>query len=154
MSLILDTLGGHAVKEMGRTWPSIFAFNLLNTFTIRSRPCAMPCASWHHGGVCLVVTPAVRHLHDFPADYWRLMPDLYFKCVFVWLDQDNPVVRGMARAADPNRRGSLPISRHSLPMSEIRLPTFSNCRSVLGMSRRSPITRQRVCPYGGWIGCV
>jgi hypothetical protein len=31
------------------------------------------------GGTCVVCGPAIWELHDYPADYWRPMPDFYLE---------------------------------------------------------------------------
>lgn len=35
------------------------------------------CGILRPGGTCIIVTPAVWPLHDFPVDCWRLMPSFY-----------------------------------------------------------------------------
>lgn len=31
------------------------------------------------GGVCVVITPTLWHLHDYPKDFWRPLPDFYLE---------------------------------------------------------------------------
>jgi hypothetical protein len=77
VALVLDILDEHAVARIGRTWPTVLAFNLLEHVydPITALRHAMSLVA--PGGICLVLSPAVWQLHDFPADYCRLMPDFY-----------------------------------------------------------------------------
>jgi SAM-dependent methyltransferase len=79
VDFVLDIFDEAAVAERSAQWDSVLAFNLLEHVydpIIALRNCLRLTAV---GGRCFIVTPTVWQIHDFPADYWRPMPDFYFE---------------------------------------------------------------------------
>ena len=74
---VLDVLDPTSVGEIERRWPTILVFNLLEHVYDPITALRHALLLLEPGGLALVVTPAVWELHDFPADYWRPMPDFY-----------------------------------------------------------------------------
>jgi hypothetical protein len=77
VDFLLDVLDAAAVAAVGRRWPSVLLFNLLEH--VYDPPTALRNAVTltEPGGVVAVAGPAVWELHDYPADYWRPMPDFF-----------------------------------------------------------------------------
>lgn len=75
----LDILDAEAVARVGRTWQTVLLFNLLEHVydPILALRNAMTLVA--PGGACIVATPVVWQLHDYPRDYWRPMPDFFFE---------------------------------------------------------------------------
>jgi SAM-dependent methyltransferase len=79
VSYVLDILDENAVATIEKRWPSVLAFNLLEHVYDPITALRHTMSLVAPGGICLVLTPAVWQLHDFPADYWRPMPDFYLE---------------------------------------------------------------------------
>lgn len=79
VSIVVDILDDNAVSRITRRWPSILIFNLLEH--VYDPPAALrnSVRLLEPGGTCVVAGPAVWQLHDFPADYWRPMPDFFIE---------------------------------------------------------------------------
>ena len=105
VDFVLDILDSSAVTAVGRRWPSVLLFNLLEHVydPIRALENAMSLVA--PGGVAVVVGPAVWQLHDYPRDYWRPMPDFYTEFAernghevvdeaVVWIVEGRPVPVG------------------------------------------------------------
>ena len=77
VNFVLDILDTTAVVAVGRQWPSVLVFNLLEHVydPIAALRNAMSLVA--PGGVAVVVGPAIWQLHDYPRDYWRPMPDFF-----------------------------------------------------------------------------
>lgn len=77
VDFVLDILDTQAVAGVGRQWPTVLVFNLLEHVynPIGALENAMGLVA--PGGVAVVVGPAVWQLHDYPKDYWRPMPDFF-----------------------------------------------------------------------------
>jgi SAM-dependent methyltransferase len=77
VDFVLDILDAGAVAGVGRQWPAVLLFNLLehvyNPIVALEHACRLVAP----GGVIVVVGPAVWQLHDYPRDYWRPMPDFF-----------------------------------------------------------------------------
>src|SRR5205085_1612458 len=77
VDFVLDILDAGAVAAVGRQWPAVLLFNLLehvyNPIVALEHACRLVAP----GGVIVVVGPAVWQLHDYPRDYWRPMPDFF-----------------------------------------------------------------------------
>jgi SAM-dependent methyltransferase len=77
VSIVVDILDPDAVARIERRWPTILVFNLLEHVY---DPIAALRNSVHllePGGSCVIAGPALWQLHDFPADYWRPLPDFF-----------------------------------------------------------------------------
>lgn len=51
----------------------------LSTYMIRPPLFADSLHLVKPGGLCVVVGPTVWQLHDYPADYWRPLPDFFIE---------------------------------------------------------------------------
>lgn len=79
LSLVVDLLDNAAVHAIDRRWSSVIVFNVLEHLYDPPQALTNALALVRPGGTCAVVTPAVWQLHDYPADYWRPMPDFYIE---------------------------------------------------------------------------
>jgi len=79
VGFLMDILDSSAVEAVGRLWASVLVFNLLEHVydPITALTNAMKLVA--PGGVAAVAGPAVWQLHDYPADYWRPMPDFFLE---------------------------------------------------------------------------
>lgn len=79
VDFVLDILDGTAVSELGRIWPTVLVFNLLEHVYNPIEALQNAMALVAPGGVCVVVGPTVWQLHDYPRDFWRPMPDFFLE---------------------------------------------------------------------------
>ena len=79
VDFVLDILDRTAVTNVGRRWPTVLLFNLLEHVYNPIEALQNAMALVAPGGVCVVVGPAVWQLHDYPCDYWRPMPDFFLE---------------------------------------------------------------------------
>jgi SAM-dependent methyltransferase len=79
VSIVLDILDESAVARVERRWPSILIFNLLEHVYDPQAALRNSIRLLEPGGTCVVAGPTVWQLHDFPADYWRPMPDFFIE---------------------------------------------------------------------------
>jgi SAM-dependent methyltransferase len=79
VSFVLDVLDPHAVAAVGKTWQTVIASNLFEHVydPIRGMENALSLVA--PGGACVIITPTFWELHDYPADYWRPLPDFYIE---------------------------------------------------------------------------
>jgi len=77
VDFVLDILDAAAIEAHVSAWDTVLLFNLLEHVYD-------PISALRHAlrlvrapGCCVVAGPAVWELHDFPADYWRPLPDFY-----------------------------------------------------------------------------
>lgn len=75
----LDILDGAGVASVGRQWPAVLLFNLLEHVYEPAEALRNAMRLVSPGGACVVCGPAIWELHDFPADFWRPMPDFYLE---------------------------------------------------------------------------
>lgn len=77
VDFVLDIGDSPSVRAVGRQWPTVLVFNLLEHVynPIEALENAMTLVA--PGGVGVVVGPAVWQLHDYPRDFWRPMPDFF-----------------------------------------------------------------------------
>jgi SAM-dependent methyltransferase len=73
----IDILDDDRVAGVGRTWSTVLLFNLLEHVYDPPHALRNALRLVGPGGTCVVCGPAIWELHDFPADYWRPMPDFY-----------------------------------------------------------------------------
>jgi hypothetical protein len=75
----LDILDGITVARLAHRWKTVLLFNLLEHVydPISALNNAMTLVS--PGGLCIVATPVVWQLHDYPSDFWRPMPDFFLE---------------------------------------------------------------------------
>src|SRR5215510_9746413 len=73
----LDILDERAVMDVGRRWPTVLLFNLLEH--LYDPPAALRNALGlvEPGGCCVVCGPVVWEIHRYPKDYWRPLPDFF-----------------------------------------------------------------------------
>lgn len=79
VTIKLDILDDDAVGGVGRRWPSVLVFNLLEHVYDPTKALRNAVRLLEPGGTCAIAGPAVWRLHDFPADYWRPMPDFFIE---------------------------------------------------------------------------
>lgn len=79
VTFTLDVLDAHAVADVGRTWSTVIATNLFEHVYDPIRALENTLHLVAQGGACIVVTPTVWEIHDFPKDYWRALPDFYME---------------------------------------------------------------------------
>jgi SAM-dependent methyltransferase len=79
VSFSLDILDRTAVEKLDRRWDSVLLFNLLEHVYDPIRALENALALVKPGGVCVVVAPSVWEIHDYPRDFWRLLPDFYIE---------------------------------------------------------------------------
>jgi SAM-dependent methyltransferase len=70
---ILSTVS--SVGELG----SVLLANVLEHTFDPIRALDRACGIMRPGGTCIIITPAVWPLHEFPMDCWRLMPSFYME---------------------------------------------------------------------------
>lgn len=75
----IDILDANAVAGVERRWSSVLVFNLLEHVFDPATALRNCTELVEPGGVVVVLGPAVWELHDFPADYWRPLPDFYLE---------------------------------------------------------------------------
>jgi SAM-dependent methyltransferase len=75
----LDLLDSDAVAGISDRWDSILALNLLEHVYDPIRVLEHARQLLAPGGTIVVVGPASWQLHDFPADYWRPLPDFFIE---------------------------------------------------------------------------
>jgi len=73
----LDLLDRDAVDQVEGRWDTVLVMNVLEHVYDPISALRNACALVKHGGHCIVVTPAIWQLHDYPKDYCRLLPDFY-----------------------------------------------------------------------------
>lgn len=77
----LDVLDRSAVDAIGRRWPTVLLFNLLEHVYDPATALENSMRLVENGCTCIVVTPTVWQLHNVPGDYWRPLPDFYLEFV-------------------------------------------------------------------------
>jgi hypothetical protein len=77
----LDVLDEVAVSAIGRSWPTVLLFNLLEHVYDPASALENSMQLLENEGTCVVVTPAIWQLHNVPGDYWRPLPDFYLEFV-------------------------------------------------------------------------
>ena len=127
----LDILDPTAVQAVDRRWPSVLVFNLLEHVYDPARALAGSMELVEPGGVCVVAGPCVWELHDFPADYWRPMPDFFFEFA---RRQGYEVVDGTARWIVND--GLIPMAELSDGAQKL-LPSKRFARRIYGPARAS-----------------
>ena len=75
----IDILDDDRVAAVGRTWSTVLLFNLLEHVYDPATALRNALRLVEPGGTCVVCGPAIWELHDFPADYWRPLPDFYLE---------------------------------------------------------------------------
>lgn len=75
----IDILDDERVAGVGRTWPTVLLFNLLEHVYDPAHALRNALRLVEPGGNCVVCGPVIWELHDFPADYWRPMPDFFLE---------------------------------------------------------------------------
>jgi SAM-dependent methyltransferase len=73
----LDLLDSAAVAAVSDRWDSILVLNLLEHVYDPIRVLEHARRLLNPGGCIVAVGPAVWQLHDYPADYWRPLPDFF-----------------------------------------------------------------------------
>lgn len=63
--------------RIDRRWSTVLLFNLLEHVYAPADALRNSLALVEPGGTCVVCGPAIWELHDYPADYWRPMPDFF-----------------------------------------------------------------------------
>jgi SAM-dependent methyltransferase len=76
---IIDLLDDDAIRLIVKRWGTILLFNVLEHVYDPAAALRNACSLLDDGGRVVVITPTVWQLHDFPADYWRPLPDFYFE---------------------------------------------------------------------------
>lgn len=79
IDLCFDILDDRTVRSIGKRWDTVLLFNLLEHVYDPVAALQNSLSLLKRGGHCVIVTPTVWQLHDFPADYWRPMPDFYIR---------------------------------------------------------------------------
>jgi SAM-dependent methyltransferase len=76
---VVDLLDDETIASTAQRWSTVLLFNILEH--LYDPPTAMRNAVRlvEPGGRLAVITPAIWQLHDYPADYWRPMPDFYIE---------------------------------------------------------------------------
>ena len=79
VDFVLDILDTASVAAVGRQWPAVLIFNLLEHVydPISALKNAMTLVA--PGGSAVVIGPAIWQLHDYPKDFWRPMPDFFIE---------------------------------------------------------------------------
>lgn len=75
----LDILDRDAVAAIDRRWPAVLLFNLLEHVYEPAVALGHAVSLVEPGGVVVVVGPSVWQLHDYPADFWRPLPDFFLE---------------------------------------------------------------------------
>ena len=75
----LDVLDPDGVAEISERWDAVLVMNLLEHVYDPIRALEGALRLLAPGGSVVVVGPAVWELHDFPADYWRPLPDFFLE---------------------------------------------------------------------------
>lgn len=75
----LDILDDHAAASIERRWETVLLFNLLEHVYDPTSALRNSLHLVKPGGLCVVVGPTVWQLHDYPADYWRPLPDFFIE---------------------------------------------------------------------------
>lgn len=75
----LDLLDTEAVAAESRRWDTLLVMNLLEHVYDPIRLLENALGLLRPNGALVVVGPVVWELHDFPADYWRPMPDFFIE---------------------------------------------------------------------------
>lgn len=79
VSYELDILSQDSVASIDRQWPTVLVLNLLEHVYDPVLALTHAVQLVEPGGSCVALSPAVWELHDYPADYWRPMPDFYLE---------------------------------------------------------------------------
>lgn len=79
VTFTLDVLDAEAVGRVNQKWATIIAMNLFEHVYDPVRGLENMLRLVAHGGACVVVTPTVWEIHDYPADYWRFLPDFWLE---------------------------------------------------------------------------
>lgn len=80
VDFLLDILAQDEVDAVKERWDAVLLFNLLEHVYEPAVALRNALKLVNPGGVCVVAGPIVMNLHDFPADYWRPLPDFYIEC--------------------------------------------------------------------------
>lgn len=75
----LDITDPAACERLAGRWRTVLMLNILEHVydPILALRNAMTLLSPR--GVCVIITPTVWHLHDYPKDFWRPLPDFYLE---------------------------------------------------------------------------
>ena len=79
VDIVMDILDAESVAAAGSKWDSVLVMNLLEHVydpILALRNC---CSLVAPGGACVVVTPIMWQIHDYPRDFWRPLPDFYLE---------------------------------------------------------------------------
>jgi hypothetical protein len=79
VDFVLDVLDPSAVAALGRTWRTVIATNLFEHVYDPIRGLENALTLVEAQGSCVIITPTVWEIHDFPRDYWRALPDFYLE---------------------------------------------------------------------------
>ncbi|MGO8864801.1 MAG: hypothetical protein ACLQRH_29100 [Acidimicrobiales bacterium] len=96
---LLDMTDTQTVSKIVKRWATVLLFNTLEHVYDPVTVLRNAVSLTDVGGLCVVITPVVWQIHDYPADYSRLLPDFYLefarreRCTVVpsptWLVGDN-----------------------------------------------------------------
>lgn len=75
----LDVLDPTQIDGIDRRWDAVFVMNLLEHVYDPIRALEGALCLVDAGGSLVVAGPTVWQLHDFPADFWRPMPDFFIE---------------------------------------------------------------------------
>lgn len=79
VDFVLDILDRQAVEAVGRKWPTVLVFNLLEHVYNPIEALANAMTLVAPGGAAVILGPTVWQLHDYPGDFWRPMPDFFLE---------------------------------------------------------------------------
>jgi len=79
VDLVLDILDDEQVGSVERRWPTVLVANLLEHVYNPIQALDNCLRLVRPSGLLVVVGPAIWQLHDFPADFWRPMPDFFIE---------------------------------------------------------------------------
>jgi len=77
VSFVLDIFDEHEIERRESSWDVVLLFNILEHVYDPISALRNALRLVGPSGCCVVCAPAVWELHDFPADYWRPLPDFY-----------------------------------------------------------------------------
>jgi SAM-dependent methyltransferase len=75
----IDLLDDHSVDAVDRRWGTVVLFNILEHLYDPAAALRNAVKLLAPAGRTAIITPTVWQLHDFPADYWRPLPDFYIE---------------------------------------------------------------------------
>jgi len=77
VTFTLDVLDAAAVAHVPKTWSTVIAMNLSEHVYDPVRGLENTLRLVEADGACVVITPTVWEIHDYPRDYWRFLPDFW-----------------------------------------------------------------------------